>query len=50
MMFGIFTTIFGNEFIIAAVILIIGEMIALVLFKIFNVNDLKEYFNDDFKR
>jgi hypothetical protein len=50
MMFGIFTTIFGKEFIIASIILIFGEIISVILFKIFNVSDLKDYFENDFKK
>jgi hypothetical protein len=43
-MFGLFTTAFGNEFIIASLILLFGEFIALIVFKNYNVSDLKEYF------
>ena len=48
MMFGLFSTIFGKEFIIASVILIIGEIISLIMFKILNVSNLNNYFNDDY--
>ena len=46
MMFGIFTSIFGREFIIASIILIFGEVISVIMFKIFSVSDLKEFFDE----
>lgn len=49
MMFGEFTLTFGTDFIIAGLILIIGEIISLVVFNKFNTSDLKEYFEDEFK-
>ena len=48
MMFSLFTTIFGNEFTIASIILIIGEAISLIIFRVLNVVNLKQYFNDEF--
>lgn len=50
MMFGLFTTVFGDEFIIASIILIVGEIISLIVFKIFNVSDLRDYFDEEFDK
>ena len=49
MMFGLFATIFGQEFTIASIILILGEILSLIVFKLLNVSNLKDYFNDDFE-
>ena len=48
MMFGLFTSIFGKEFIIASIILLIGELISLIVFKLLNVSDIKEIFSENF--
>lgn len=48
MMFSLFTTIFGNEFTIASIILVMGEALSLIIFKVLNVVNLKSYFNDEF--
>ena len=40
-MFALLTTQFGEDFVIASLILIFGEMLTVYIFKKFNISDLK---------
>jgi hypothetical protein len=41
-MCGLFTSIFGRDFIIASIILLLGEILYMIIFRVFSLSDLKE--------
>ena len=41
-MCGLFTSIFGKDFVIASTILVGGEIFYMMVFRLFNINELKE--------
>ena len=41
-MCGLFTTIFGSDFTISSIILILGELLFMITFKLLKINQLKE--------
>jgi hypothetical protein len=43
-MCGLFTSIFGKDFAIASVILVIGEILYMLIFRFFNTSELRETF------
>ena len=45
-MCGLFTSIFGKEFIMASLILLVGEVLYMVVFRIFSLSELREAFKD----
>jgi hypothetical protein len=45
-MCGLFTTIFGRDFVVASIILLIGEVLYMIVFRIFSLAELKEAFRD----
>ena len=45
-MCGLFTTIFGSDFIVASIILLFGEVLYMVVFRLFSLAELKEAFRE----
>jgi len=45
-MCGLFTTIFGNDFTIASIILLVGEVLYMIVFRLFSLAELREAFRD----
>jgi hypothetical protein len=45
-MCGIFTSIFGTDFVVASIILVFGELIYMIVFKFYNTTELRETFRE----
>ncbi|CDW80277.1 integral membrane protein [Stylonychia lemnae] len=43
-MFGLFTSIFGRDFTVASIILLVGEILYMIVFRIFSLSELREAF------
>ena len=48
-MCGLFTSIFGKDFIVASLILIGGEIFYMIIFRIFSITELKQSYYDVLK-
>lgn len=45
-MCGLFTSIFGSDFIMASLILLVGEILYMVVFRLFSLSELREAFKE----
>lgn len=45
-MCGIFTSIFGRDFVIASLILVVGEILYMIVFKFYSTTELRETFRE----
>ena len=45
-MCGLFTSIFGKDFVIASLILVLGEIIYMIVFKLYDTTELRQAFRE----
>lgn len=45
-MCGLFTSIFGKDFTVASIILLVGEILYMIVFRLFSISELRESFKD----